>query len=148
MKEIWKDIPNYEGLYQASNLGRIRSNYKSCKILKQSSDGRYNKVVLCKDQKKRTFKVHQLVAMAFLNHIPSGKYKVIDHIDNNPLNNNLCKLQINTAREYLIKDRNVKGYAKVGNKVRAKVCINGKVKHLGYFKTKEEATEQYKKAIL
>ena len=70
-EEIWKDIPNYEGCYQVSNLGRVKSlNYKrTCKevILKtgQNSQG-YLRVVLRKDGNSITNKVHRLVMLAFI----------------------------------------------------------------------------------
>ena len=85
IKEIWKDIPNYEGYYQVSNLGRVRK-YKTkklrsifdekeelFKIRKQTVNSRgYYIINLRKKNEKKKFSVHQLVAMAFLNHIPCG----------------------------------------------------------------------------
>lgn len=82
MNEVWKDIPNYEGYYQASNLGRIRSllfqnnvwNKKYIrtepKILKPKiSKDRCCRVSLWKDGKEQTCLVHRLVASTFLgNH--------------------------------------------------------------------------------
>ena len=72
--EIWKDIPNYEGLYQVSNLGKIKSlerftddgHHVKEKILKQSFAKGYLKVNLCKNGLKKTICVHKLVAQAFL----------------------------------------------------------------------------------
>ena len=67
MKEIWKDIPNYEGLYQASNLGRIKS-LKRNKILNQiKSSDTYLQVFLCKNNKVKGYQVHRLIAKTFLN---------------------------------------------------------------------------------
>jgi len=82
--EIWNDIPNYEGFYQASNKGRIRSldrrvynkgrkGYMNLKgrIIKQSLNfGKIPILVLSKDGKNRSWAVSALVAMAFLNHKP------------------------------------------------------------------------------
>ena len=71
IQEIWKDIPGYEGLYQVSNFGRVKSfKNKTEKILKLSicSHGYY--VITIRTYKK--IRVHQLVAMAFLNHKPNG----------------------------------------------------------------------------
>lgn len=79
MEEIWKDIPEYDGYYQASNLGRIKSLwYKKEKILKQNEDGQgYLQIFLCKDGKKKIFKVHKLIALTF---IPNpNKFPVINH---------------------------------------------------------------------
>ena len=77
--EIWKDIENYEGLYQVSNLGRVRSlerdvfNYRGVarhikeKILVPVLDrGGYQYVNLSKNGKRKTIKTHRLVAEAFI----------------------------------------------------------------------------------
>lgn len=65
--ELWKDIPNFEGLYQASINGEIRSIYKYKKILKQSkSKNGYLKVMLCANGKRKLISVHRLIAMTFL----------------------------------------------------------------------------------
>lgn len=72
-KEIWKDIKGYEGLYQVSNLGRVKSlNYNRTgqqRIKKAESNKRYFSVTLWKDKKTRTFSVHRLVCENF-NEIP------------------------------------------------------------------------------
>jgi hypothetical protein len=70
--EIWKDVPNYDGFYQVSNLGNVKSFYKKNeKILKQGINRYgYKFVSLSKNNKQKTIKTHQLVAMAFLNHTP------------------------------------------------------------------------------
>ena len=96
--EIWRDIPGYEGIYQVSNLGRIKSlpriiicsngykkNYGS-KILKFSSDKNgYSKVALCKFCKQRSFLVHRLVAELF---VPNpNNYSEVNHKDENKSNN-------------------------------------------------------------
>jgi hypothetical protein len=95
-KEIWKNIPGYENLYQVSNLGLIRSlirwNGTNNRILQQTSikDGRW-KVILCKNNKKKTYKVHRLVLEAFIGKCPLGME--CRHLDGDPGNNvleNLC----------------------------------------------------------
>lgn len=114
-KEIYKPIPGYE-FYEVSNLSNIKSvsriirgKFKSEeRILKQNkmSTG-YLCVALSKDQKRKTHLVHQLVAMAFLSHKPNGNRKgaiVVDHIDNNKLNNRLENLQLLTVTENLRKN--------------------------------------------
>lgn len=65
--QIWKDIVGYEGLYQISNLGNVKSFHLNTeRILKSPADSHgYYIVVLCKNKKGKSFKVHQLVAMAF-----------------------------------------------------------------------------------
>lgn len=97
MKEIWKDIENYEGLYQVSNLGRIKSfprngTIKQERILKQTIDNNgYLIVGLHKNNKAKKVCVHWLVANAF---IPKKETdEVINHIDGNKLNNTLNNLE-------------------------------------------------------
>ena len=99
-KEVWKDIQNYEGYYQVSNLGRIRSfwGYKRAKlrhemrILKPGTDrDGYLLVVLYNGESKKAFKVHHLVARAFLP--KPNKCLEIDHIDGNKRNNKLNNLR-------------------------------------------------------
>ena len=85
--ELWKDIEGYDGIYQVSNQGRIRSRKSGVwRLLKPGhGDGRYCQVGLVKDGKRYWKRVHQLVAEAFLpnpDHLPQ-----IDHKDGNYLNN-------------------------------------------------------------
>lgn len=95
MKEIWKDVPDYEGLYQVSNLGRIKSlyNYKrnGTNILIPRIKRGYYTIGLRKNGKRKWFLVHRLVAKAFIpnpNNLPQ-----INHKDENKLNNNIKNLE-------------------------------------------------------
>lgn len=108
--ELWKDIDGYEGFYQVSNLGRVRSlpRYVSdrrlgTKFLKgrdlsltADSNG-YVIVVLQRNGEKRSFKVHRLVTTAFLPN-PENKPSV-NHIDHNKANNCLSNLEWCTPKE-------------------------------------------------
>ena len=154
--EEFRDIPGYECIYQVSNLGRVKS--LKCgkeKLLKNTinSNG-YYRVGLFKDRKLITKKIHQLVAIAFLNHIPC-KYKIIvDHINNNPLDNRVENLQLITVRENSSKDRRngTSKYTGVSwynqsNKWIASIEINGKGKHLGLFNTELEAHNAYQNKL-
>jgi hypothetical protein len=89
MIEIWKDIKGYEGLYQISNLGNIKSfkRYKEGKLLKPKFDkDGYREVGIRDSIGIRTFKrVHILVAKSFISN--PNNYKFINHKDNNPSNN-------------------------------------------------------------
>ncbi len=100
MKEIWKDIPNYKGLYQASNLGRVK-NKKTNKILKSSLSMKngYNQLVLCKNDEHKVFKIHRLIAKTFIPN-PENKPQV-NHIDGNKQNNNVENLEWCTIKENL-----------------------------------------------
>jgi|LGOV01.1.fsa_nt_gb hypothetical protein len=98
MIEIWKDIKDYEGLYQVSNMGRI-SNFKH--IMKLSIDtGGYPKVKLCNKTKHITHIVHRLVAITF---IPNQLNKSqVNHIDGNKLNNRITNLEWVTQSENML----------------------------------------------
>ena len=163
--EQWKDISGYTGLYQASNLGRIKSLERICsngkgfrggkeRVLKpQLTANKYYAVKLCLDGVCKTKDIHQLVAIAFLNHKPNGIKIVVDHIDHNQLNNNLCNLQLISHRENCSKDR--KGYSsdiigvswnKNRNKWISQIKLNGVNTYLGLFNTEKEAGNAYHKA--
>ena len=99
-KEIWKDIPTYEGLYQVSNLGRVKSlRFGKEKILAPSPTDKtgHLMVVLHKNGKRKCAKVHQLVMFAFTGERPEGK--VVMHLDSNPQNNELSNLRWGTNVE-------------------------------------------------
>lgn len=111
--EIWKEIEGYD-MYQVSNQGRVRSRQKGdWRLLKQGhGDGRYSQVVLVKDRKRSTKRVHQLVAEAFL---PNPDHKPqIDHKDGNILNNYADNLKWATPLEN-INNPNTKPHLR-GNK--------------------------------
>ena len=100
MREIWKDIEGYEGLYQVSNLGRVKSlqmyangGYKKrVKILKPCNNGNgYYVVYLMKNKKRSVNYIHRLVAQAFLKNF--NNYKCINHKDENKSNNNVDNLE-------------------------------------------------------
>jgi hypothetical protein len=109
MEENWKQVPNYEE-YVVSDLGRVKSlknNSKKNQILRTSVDRKgYHRVFLYNKNRRKCLKVSMVVAMAFLNHEPSGKHSiVVDHIDNDKSNNSLSNLQLITNRENCSKDR-------------------------------------------
>jgi hypothetical protein len=163
-KEIWKDIPNFEGFYQCSNLGNVKrlerkyfylnkqKTFKE-KILKQSKNTKgYLFVTLFCDGLRKSFMIHSLVMMTFCNHKNSSKI-VVDHIDNNKLNNKLNNLQIITQRLNASKDRLKKSnytgvyWRKDAKRWQSLIYINKKHIHLGYFKTEDEAVNAYKNAL-
>jgi len=158
-KEIWRDVKNFEGLYQVSNLGRVKSlvRYRVPRerVLKGGlgKDG-YLHVIFCKDKKQKSINIHKLVAIAFLDHEPCGHEIVVDHIDNDCTNNRLENLRLISQRENCSKDK--KGYSskyvgvcwdKSRNKWMAQIKINGKKKHLGRFTNELEAHNTYQKEL-
>lgn len=90
--ELWKPVPNYEGLYEVSSKGRIRRLWKnSNKIKSQDTLRGYKKVTLFKNQIGKRFQVHRLVAQAF---IPNPlELPQVNHKDENPSNNNVENLE-------------------------------------------------------
>lgn len=86
---LWKDVPDYEGYYEVSNTGLIRSK-NGIRKPQVSWDG-YLFVKLCKQGQCRKVKIHRLVALAFIpnpNNLPE-----INHKDENPANNNVENLE-------------------------------------------------------
>lgn len=107
--EIWKDIPNYEGYYKASNYGRVKSMPRKLafgcayrmteeKILKESIAGSgYLFVCLCKDGVHKQIYVHRLVWYAFNGDIPEGMD--VNHINEVKTDNRLSNLNLMTRKE-------------------------------------------------
>lgn len=97
--ELWKDVVDYEGLYEVSNYGRVK-NKKRDRLLSPHSDrAGYIKVGLYKDGKQKGQFVHRLVAMAFIDN-PEEKSDV-NHIDGDKSNNHVENLEWNTRSENL-----------------------------------------------
>ena len=107
MKEVWKDIKDYEGKYQISNLGRVRSLiyknnangkiYSRIKILKAFKDNKGYKRIYLKMWKRKNAQIHRLVAQAFIEN-PNNKPQ-INHKDKNKENNNVNNLEWVTNSE-------------------------------------------------
>lgn len=96
MEEVWKDIKGYEGLYQVSNMGRIR-NSKGC-IMKQAINEKgYMRIRLCKDGKKSHLRIHRLVADAFIPN-PDNKEEV-NHISCMKSDNRVSNLEWVSSEE-------------------------------------------------
>ena len=108
-KEEFRDIKGYEGHYQVSNFGNVKSyhtNKPMGRILKPATNSvGYLFVVLYDNNRRRTYGIHQLIAMAFLGHNPDGHKKVINHIDGNRKNNSIDNLEVTTHRDNLSKYR-------------------------------------------
>lgn len=77
--ETWKDVENYEGIYQVSDKGRVR-NVMTGRILKQHKVGKsYLQVTLCKDREGKDYLVHRLVAKAFVHNPKPNEYDQVNH---------------------------------------------------------------------
>lgn len=168
-QEEFKDIPNYEGFYQASDLGRIKSlsryvknawgYYWTKEIIVAQCDYNSEKVYLGLNLHKQgvctKFMTHILIAMGFLGHIPDGKnIIVVDHIKTNQKKNNqLSNLQIITQRENSSKDK--KGSSqyigiylnKKTNKWISKIRIGKERISLGVFINEIDASDAYQLAL-
>ncbi len=101
-KERWKDVVGYEGLYQVSDIGRVK-RMVSIKCKKErirklviTNDGRYS-VSLYRNNKGQGMLVHRLVLMAFVG-FPNCN-EITRHLDGNPTNNNLYNLRWGTHKE-------------------------------------------------
>lgn len=88
--EIWKDVPGYIGLYKVSNHGRVKSVKKQLVLKICGSGNRYKTVALCNGMRK-TFRLHRLVAAAFIPN-PDNK-PCVDHIDGDQTNNHADNLR-------------------------------------------------------
>lgn len=101
-KEVWKDIPDYEGIYEVSNLGRVRRLNKSqCKHLSLKPDkGRkgYVRVKLYKDGRCKSFNVHRLVLMAF----KGNSNLTVNHINGIKTDNRLINLEYCSNHENIL----------------------------------------------
>ena len=148
-EEEFKSIDDYDN-YLVSNYGNVK-NSKTNRILKPGNHKQgYKLVVLSKNGKYKSFRVHRLVGLAFLEN-PDNK-QMIDHIDENKANNNVNNLRWATPKDNQYNQdkykNNTTGFKGVSfhkplNKYQAKIRVNGNLKHLGLFKSAEEASKAY-----
>lgn len=138
--EIWKDISNYEGFYQISNKGRVRSldrtvyfkngnhrDYKG-KILKQKYHNGYAMINLNKNKKMETLYIHKLVAQSFLDN--PLNLKVINHkngikIDNCVENLEWCTFSYNNKHAIInnLRTNNINGLLETNNKNKKRIAL-------------------------
>jgi len=169
MEEIWKDIKEYEGVYQVSNTGKIKSlerevyhprngtiNLKEkLKKFTKHKDGRLQ-VTLSFEGVKRMKMVSNLVAEHFKD--KNNIRECIIHLDGDKSNNNASNLKYVTRRDVAFirenksESKTSKKYGvwfeKSKNRFRASITFNGKQKTLGTFKTEKEAEEAYQKEYI
>lgn len=153
--EIWKNVIDFEGMYQVSNLGNVKSLnrlviqsngkeiYLKERILKKCYDAfGYACYQLSKNGKLKNYRGHVLVAMHFLNHKPNGFKLVVDHINNIPSDNRVENLRLLTSHENTYRGRlnltsKYKGVC--WHKGRKMWMSYKNKKHIGYFNTEKEA---------
>ncbi len=167
--EVWKDVIGYEGFYQVSNFGRVKSLDRIIvrsdgqsqpvkeKIKDLKDDGRgYLQVGLCSNNYCRSKKVHRLVALAFLNANACGMEVVVNHIDGDKKNNNLRNLELVSQRQNTSMYQDKKktssihtgvSWCKANKKWSAIIKIKGRGKYLGYFKNEIDAANAYQLAL-
>jgi hypothetical protein len=148
MEEVYKTIKGHRK-YSISDKGNVMNFFD--KVIKpRLNDKGYYRISLIEDdgRKLKTHYIHRLVAEAFIPN-PDNK-PFIDHIDNNPLNNNVNNLRWCTPQENSfntsLRKTSTSGYKgvsydKKSDKWRAKIGFNNKIIHLGSFQTKEEAVK-------
>ena len=156
MKEVFLPISGYEGLYEISNYGVVKSFAKSNKrkgdyLINVLATVGYYVVALTKNKKSKNIYIHRLLAEAF---IPNpNKYKYVDHIDGNKQNNSIenirwCSKKQNERFENRKKPNHTSKYTgvcydKYWGKWKACVRVNGKTKNIGSYKTEYEAYLKY-----
>lgn len=165
--EIWKSVPGYEGLYEVSNLGNAKSldrtiiykdgrvAPKKGRILKPTFNKsiKYLYVSLSKEGKVRKFLMHQLVAMGFLGHTRCNYKRVINHLNENQLDNRVENLEVTSQRRNVLHSKKRKSkypgvYQEKNTKNwRTRIYFEGKKISLGSYPTEEEAGAVYQNAL-
>lgn len=120
MCEIWKSVKGYEGLYDVSNMGNVKS-LRNGKALSVSYEKRYCTVALYKDKVKRHFYVHRLVAEAFCEK-QKGR-EVVNHIDNDTHNNKAENLEWVTPKSNTLHSAN-QGRMKSRENIKKAIAAN------------------------
>ena len=170
-EEIWKDVPDYEGYYQASNLGRVRSldrtvtysngydRFYKGRVIKGSVNKEgYRQASFSFNGKSRNFKFSQIVAMAFLGHEPNGHNFVVDHINGDRSDDRLENLRVvtNRANSTTCFRSNEESFSsqyvgvnwnKERSKWKAQIYHDGVHTHLGLYNTELEASNAYQSAL-
>jgi len=165
-KEEWRDIEGFEGIYQVSSLGRIKSLAREVltsdgklkpikeKILKLNDNGQgYKLVTLYGEFGRRRESVHFLVAEAFLGHKKGSWDAVCDHLNHNPSDNRLENIQIISQRENVSRKRGnysseyVGVCRRAGGKFTAQITIEGTKYYLGIFEQEIQAARAYQEAL-
>jgi hypothetical protein len=142
-----RKIPKY-WLLRLKSIGEVDFN-------KLKIDNGYKRLtVKLKGSKPKTTRLHQILAAVFLGYEFNGYKTVVDHIDSNPLNNNINNLRVITQRENCSKEKTIKSGLPVGvsfdksrNKFRSCLWIGNTPIVLGRFNTPEEASQAYQQKL-
>lgn len=120
-KEQWRDVEGYEGMYQVSDLGRVRSlKFGKVRVLSPSKNKYgYLCVGLSKENKRKTVKVHRLVAVAFIPNSDESK-TIINHINEDKTDNRVENLEWCTA-QYNVTYNDIQHRRKCRKPVRDKI---------------------------
>jgi len=164
MKEQWKSVVGYEGLYEVSNIGRVKSLHKchgnGFKILCQLLNKQGYYCIGLSDASRglrKTQKVHIMVAQAFIGERPL--HQDIDHLNGDTKDNHWGNLEYVTHRQNIIRGKssalkksrhsNLLGayWMKGSKRWRASIGVSGKTKHLGVYDSEEQASEVYHKKL-
>jgi hypothetical protein len=150
--ETYKDIPGYERHYQVSDFGNVKStkNSKEKVLIPILGKRGYLQVSLSINNSKKVYKVHQLVAMAFLDHTPKKHSLVVNHINLDRTDNRLENLEVVTNREncnlkHISSSSKYVGvsWRKDRNKWAAEILIDGKRVKLGHYEKEIDAHLAY-----
>jgi NUMOD4 motif./AP2 domain. len=156
--EVFKSIEGYPN-YEISNLGNVKSlkykrGNKAKNLIATNNSGGYLILTLVNSHGKKSFQVHQLVAIYFLGHKPCGFKLVVNHKDFDRHNNNVENLEIvsmreNTNQKHLKSTSKYTGVSwhKHNKKWMSCIVINKKLKTLGYFHNEYDAYLAYEKAL-
>lgn len=170
-KEVWRDVPEYEGYYQVSNMGNVRSldrtivrsdgqeRFYKGKIFNDSinKDG-YRYFTLSNKGVGKTLRASQLVAIAFLGHNPNGSTVIVDHKNGKRTDDRVENLQIVSHRENLTEcyrvDKNSftskyvgVTYSKADKKWQSSITVDGKYIYLGKYVSELEASNIYQEVL-
>jgi len=164
--EKWISIKGYEGYYEISDRGNVKSLSRDritggrlCEriLIPRYDKNGYVQYILYKDGIKKSFKGHHLVWSHFGEGERNGRIINIDHKDEVKSNNEITNLQLLTNRANLSKGKHKQNKSsqftgvykpKQAEYYQAYITVNKKHKYLGRFKTEEEASNAYQKALI
>ena len=145
---------------EVNELGEFRRLYKdwmrkevSKNIKGFSMKKGYVKLSVCiKNNKRKHFELHQIMAIVFLNHVPCGMKLVIDHIDENKVNNKLQNLRIISQRENSVNSKRASKYGTgvcllKNGKYESRIRVNNILHYLGLFNNSQDASKAYQEAF-